>query len=181
MLDNGIQLLGEALFHNFRKFFAVNGTRALPAHALKILLCALHIRRIGALWNRTDFLDHVIDAVGIRHHNFIRGFLSEIAEFLQHFLGRAVIQPHIAVGIRKFQARKQNFSIDLILPVQKMRVARCNDRLSKFFPQSDDFPIQRAKPFVVRHFSLRNKKAVVADRLNFQIIIKFRNFFNFLL
>ena len=61
VLDDGLQLFGKALFHDFGQVVAVERTRALPAHALQVFLRTVHVRRVRALRDRADLLEHVAD------------------------------------------------------------------------------------------------------------------------
>ena len=53
-----------------------------------------------------------------------------------------------------------------------MRVAGGDDRLAELFAQRDNLAIEVTQPFIVRNLALGNQEAVVADRLNLQVVVK---------
>ena len=53
-----------------------------------------------------------------------------------------------------------------------MRVAGGNDRLAELFAQRDDPAVEIAQPLVVRDLALGDQEAVVADRLDLEVIVE---------
>ena len=180
VLDDRGQLLVQTLRNHVGERITVHRFCSLPANALEILLRAVHVRRKGSLREGTDIfvINPIGDHVGVLHDHLVRLFLAEIRKFLEHFLGRTVIEVNIAVGVGELLSRKQNLTVQLVRVVHEMRVTGCNDGNIQLFAQSHDLTVEVAKPLLAVDLTLGKQEAVIADRLNLKVIVELCDFLN---
>ena len=62
-----------------------------------------------------------------------------------------------------------------VLRVEEVHVARRADRNAQLLAQPDDFSVKVAKLFLVLRHALAQHKRIVADRLNFEVVVEPRN------
>ena len=173
---NRRQFLFKTSADDFGKRIAIKLLCSFPTHILKILFRAFHFRRVRALGNRADLFDHVVYLVCVGYNYFKRLLFAQIRKFLEHFLGGAVIKTYVAVGILKFKIRKKDLSSDLIFLIYKVRVTGSHNRLTVLLTKLDDLTVKLAQAFVVLDLSFCNKEPVVANGLNFKIVIEIDDF-----
>ena len=189
--DDGVQLFLQAVLHNLRKVVAVDLMRPVVADLRQHFV---RMRDDGRTLVRPDWrelLHHVRDPVGICDDNLVRLLLAQILELLQHLLCRAQIQRRLIVRLRILKIHiLQNPPVDLILRVQEMDVAGRTHGLAVLLSERDNptvvvFQILdglRLIPEISILVIFRNgQKHVVADRLDFQIVIEIHNPLQFLL
>ena len=189
--DDGVQLFLQAVLHNLRKVVAVDLMRPVVADLRQHFV---RMRDDGRTLVRPDWrelLHHVRDPVGICDDNLVRLLLAQILELLQHLLCRAQIQRRLIVRLRILKIHiLQNPPVDLILRVQEMDVAGRTHGLAVLLSERDNptvvvFQILDGLRLISEVSILvifRNgQKHVVADRLDFQIVIEIHNPLQFLL
>ena len=131
------------------------------------------MRRERSLRERAHIvINTACDVVCVGHDHLVSLLLSEIGKLVQHLARCAVIQPAVAVIIPEFHAGLQNLAVYLILRIHEVRVAGGNHRLAVLLAQCDHAPVQIAQSLIILDSALRDQEPVVADRLNFQIIIE---------
>ena len=172
MAANGIQLLLQALFHNFGQWIAIILFGAFPCGIAQLLLGTLDAGRVGAPGNGAQVVvDGHGDLVGIGDAD-LKGFLfGQIVKLLQHILGGAEIQRRLIVGILKAAARLQYGAVGGVLGVLKMHIARGNHRLVQLFAQANDRAVEILQLFHRIHRAVAQHEFVVAQRLHLKIII----------
>ena len=143
----------------------------LPAHILQILFRSLHFGRKGAFGNGADLFNGIGDFSCVGHHHFVGFFFAQVGKFLQHFLGRAQIQPGFSVRIGVFHTLLKDLPVNFILFLQKMHIAGGHHRLLQFLAQPADLPVHLHQLLVGGNLSLGDQKPVVAKRLDFEIVI----------
>ena len=124
--------------------------------------------------HRRDFLTHIGDLPCVPDHYLFRLVGAEILEFLQHFLRRAQVKGRLFITVLKSLSRHNNPAVHLILRVQKMNVAGSTDRFSELVSQFHDLLVNVDQILLRIHSALfiPEHKAVVAQRLNFQVVIE---------
>ena len=147
---------------------------ALPAGGFELLLCTGEVGLVSALWNGTDTLTHIGDAVRIFDYDLVGDLIAEVVELTEHFLGGAQVNGHGLVGVAEFHAGKENTAVDFILLVKEVGVAGGAYRLSKLFAKGVDLTVDVHKILIALDVALLiiDKETVVGDRLNFKIIVE---------
>ena len=101
-------------------------------------------------------------------------FLAQIRELLQHLAGGAEIEGIGLVGILIFLCRQQHMAVYLVLRLHEVDIPSGAYRLSKPLPQLHHPAVK--SPQVVQvpgnAFLVPKHKLVIAQRLDFQVIIK---------
>ena len=175
VLVDGAELALEPLLHDLRQGIAVNFFCALPADAVELLLRAVDERREHALRDGAHLLDEIRDPVGVRHHNLVCLLLAEIGKLLQHFRRGAEIERRLVVCVAVALAGHEDAAVIGILRVHEVHVARGDNRLAELFAQADDRAVEFTQLFLILDLAIADHKRVVADRLDLQVIVKFRD------
>ena len=174
--DNRAQFALQARLDLFRQRVAVHALGFLIAHAFQILRRIIHLRRIVFARYRTQRIAPVRNHIRIGDNYFHRAVCAQIRKFLQHFIGGFEVQRGLIVGVFKAHARHQDAAERLVLRLQEMHVTGCHTRLAQFIRNRQNLAVVIAQFFLVLCGAVGNHKLVVANRLNFQIIIEIRNF-----
>ena len=138
-------------------------------------------RRTLVRAHRREFLDHICNFSRIINDNLLCLRRAKILKLRQHFVRRMQIKGRLLVRIRKTLSCHNDPSVYLIPRIKEMHVTDCRHRLVKTLPELYDLPVYL--PDVLFTVYLGNPaaldhKAVVPDRLNFQIIIEIDDFRN---
>ena len=171
--DNRIQFPFQPLCDQFRHRITVNFLCTCPGNPLQILFRPSDAGRIGPFRNRTDIiLDHIGDLVGVGDNHLICFIGAKIGKLIQHLIGRAEIERRLIVGVLKFHTGQQDGAEDRVFRLHKMHVTGCNNWFIELFTNpKDGFIVFNQLIAVLRPAGL-NHKFIVAQRLDFQIIIK---------
>ena len=124
---------------------------------------------------QADFADPRGDLRRVVDDDFLCLRLAQIAEFLEHLLRRLEIQRRLIVRILKAVRRLNDRAEFSVLRVKEVHVARRADRNAQLLAQPDDFSVKVAKLFLVLRHALAQHKRIVADRLNFEVVVEPRN------
>ena len=124
---------------------------------------------------QADFADSRGDLRRVVDDDLLRLRLAQIAEFLEHLLRRLEIQRRLIVRILKAVRRLNDRAEFSVLWVEEVHVARRADRNAQLLAQPDDFSVKVAKLFLVLRHALAQHKRIVADRLNFEVVVEPRN------
>ena len=123
--------------------------------------------------DRRDLFDHIRHTVRIFNNDLVRLLLTEVGELGQHLLRRMQVErrlPFIFVTVTGLY----DASIDRILRIQEMNVARGDAHLMEFVGELHDLPVDL--PQVIVRFDpvelIPDKITVVPDRLHFQIVVE---------
>ena len=120
-------------------------------------------------------LNHIRDPVGVGDDHLLGLLAAQIGKFLQHFLRCVEKQGRLQIRVVKAFSRHDDPSVDLVRRVQKMHIAGGNHRLIKHFPQLYDLPVDFPQIVLclnIRPVLIPQHEGIVADRLNFQIVIE---------
>ena len=146
------------------------GVADFPEHFVRIR----DDRRAFVGPHRGQGLDGVRDPVGVGDDHLFRFPAAQILEFLQHFLGGAQKQGCLIVRVLEALAGHDDPAVNLVLRVQEMHIAGGNHRLVELLAQRHDPPV--VVPQILlglgRRLVVPQHEHVVADGLDFQIIIK---------
>ena len=177
MLYNRSKFFIKPRFYDFGNRLPVFLLGVFIADSLQILLRSVHMRCKRSLRKRADIaVDHVRDFIGVGNHHFLGTFFSEIGKFFKHLLSSSEIYSGILVCIGKFHPLEKNFTVNLIMLIEKMCVTGSNNRLSKLVSERDQFTVKLAQILVGGSPAARNQISVVTDRLNLYVVIIRRNF-----
>ena len=189
--DDGVQLLLQAVLHHLRKVVAVDLMCPVVADLRQHFIRVRDDGRTLVRPDRRELLHHVRNPVGVCDDDLVRLLLPQILELLQHLLRRAQIQRRLVVRLRILKIHiLKNPPVDLILRVQEMDVAGRTHGLAVLLSERDNptvvvFQILDGLRLISEVSILvifRNgQKHVVADRLDFQIVIEIHNPLQFLL
>ena len=139
-------------------------------------------RRIGFFivkeW--TQLIASVRNHIRSFNDDLKRLFLSQITEFLQHFLRCFEIERRLVYRIFEAFRGHDDRSEYGILRIEKMHVSRGCNRFPQFFADFDYMPVVIAECFNVFSNAFPYHKCVVSDGLDFKVIIPrsyFQQFF----
>ena len=175
--DNGAQFLFPPLGDNLRQRIAVPFLGGVPRHILNVVRRVgpeglEGILALGMLGEQPKLLHLIGDLPRIVNDHLVRLFLAQITEFLQHLVGSLKVQRRLIVAVLEAETRLNDRAIDGVVRVEEMHVARGYHRNAQLLAQPDNGAVQVAQALVVRHLPLPHQKGVVADGLNFQIIVE---------
>ena len=131
-----------------------------------------------ALRMRQEYVQiaHAIrDGVRRFDNHAARGFLAQICKFRKHIIGGSKVQRRLEIRILKALGGHQHRAEYAVRGFHEMHIARGAHGNVHFIAQPQNFSIQFAQTLVVRHRAFALQKFVIADRLDFQIIIEFRD------
>ena len=97
---------------------------------------------------------------------------SQVGKLVEHFLCGHEIQRRLHVCILEALHILYDCPENGILGIQKMHVAGGTDRDAQFLANLNDSAIEIAQLLLIIRFPLADQKGVIADRLNFKIIVK---------
>ena len=121
-------------------------------------------------------LAHAVgDGVGVFDDHLARLFLAQVAEFFQHLIGGAEIERRLVVRVLKALGGHQNGAIRAIPRLHEVYVASGDHGLVQLLAQPHDFAVEIAQRFLILGRAFLQHKGVVADGLDFQIIVKARD------
>ena len=144
----------------------------LPCVIAQLLLGAGDAGRVGALGDGAQVVvDGGGDFIGVGHHNFIRLFLRQVAEILQHIGRRAEVERCLIVGVLKAVAGLQDRAVDPVLRLLKVGVARSHDRLVQVLAQLYNGAVEVLDGFDRIHLPVADHELVVAEGLDLEIIV----------
>ncbi len=178
--EDGVELGVDALLHDGRRVLAVNAVHLVVHQLLELLGRVLDLGRKEVLGQQLDRLDHVGDGAGVGNDDLARRLLAQIRKLRQHLVGRAEIDRAVAVGVRKLFRRLQDFSVLLVLGVEEVDVAGRNDLSAQLPAQIQDRAVIVLQHGLVLDDAVFDEEAVVADRLDLQIVVKRRDLFQLL-
>ena len=173
------KLLLQAGFDDLGQVLAVEGTCLAIRHIADFLRSARNHRRIKFIGNGLELLDHLADLARIRHDRLVGGFFPQIIELGKHLLRRAQKERRLQFRILEALALHENRTVDGILGIEKMDVARRDEHFSKFLRQLRHLEIDAPQILVIldmREFVASHEELIVADGLNLKVVVKARNF-----
>ena len=155
-----------------RQVFSVDFLCSAPCYPLQFLLRTVDVRRVYAFRNWAYLLNHIGYSVCVLDYNFKSLFFAQIAEFLKHFLGGAEIQRQAVIGVFKALSGKQDFAVDFIRRVNKMRITGGADRYVQHFAEADDCTVEFAQLLFILCHPVAQQEKIVGNRLYFKKIVK---------
>ena len=185
MPNDGLELLFQAVFDDFRQVLAIHILRAAVGHRADFFIRERNLRRIQDFLarERHEALDAVRDFARVRHDGLIGEFRPEIVELREHLLRRAQIERRLELSIIKALALHEDSAIDAVLGIEEMDVAGRDKRFSELLCELGDLEINGAQVVVrldVREIVAAFQEVIVVNRLDFEIVIERRNLFELL-
>ena len=175
--NNGIQFLFQTGRYLDRQIFPVNLVSAVITNIAQILLGIFDDRRAFIGIDRRDLLDHIRDLVRILDDDLLCFCRSQIFKFRQHLLGCPKIKRRLVVRIAEPFSRHDDPAVHLVSRIQKMYVARRNDRFFELFSQFHNLTVDIFQIFLtvhIRNLFALDHKVVVSKRLDLIIIVEIR-------
>ncbi len=178
--QDGRKFLDEPVLDDLRQGIAVNLMGFFIAHAFQCFRRAGNLREVQRfLRHGAHVSDHVVDLVGIGNDDLPGPFFAEVGEFFQHFVGRAQVQVGLELGVLKALAGHEDFPVYLIFRVEEVGVARRDGHLAQLVADAQDRAVDVPQAFIVGDVALADEKAVVRQRLDFQIVVVIGNLLQF--
>ena len=180
VLDDGGKLPVQAFFHQFRHRIAVDLLCLGGGDVHQILLRTVDGGGESAVGERLDFLNLIGNGIGVGDHDLVRLFLAEIGELLQHLLCGAQIQGWLELCIIVSLPCLQDLTVDGIFLVHEVHVAGGTDRNPQLVAQRHNAPVIIPKCLHIGSGAIADHEGVVANGLDFQIVVKLRQLHQFL-
>ena len=175
--DNGLELFFQTLEHNLGQRIAVKLLGGIPCHVLDVVCSILPhglegILILGMLREEPERFHHVCNFVRVVNDDLVAFLGPKIAEFLQHLIGRLEVERRLIVAVFKPHAGLNNGTVDGVVRIHEMDVAGGDNRDAQFFAQAHDLPVQVPERILIGHLPLADEKGIVADGLDFEVIIE---------
>ncbi len=172
MLCDGFQFPVQAFFQDFRKGVPVQPVGFFPAAVNKLLFRPVDFRRVFTPGDRPyPLIYHIRDFTGVFHHHFVCP-VSQIGKFLKHFGSGFEIHPGFPYGIGVFLTVFQYLAVDFLIFFHKVNVAGGNAGLFLLVGDFKNPPVYPFKFLFSVNPAFLDKKAVVAFRHYFKIVVK---------
>ena len=150
-----------------------------PHQPVQIFLGVFQSGREQLRRQQLEGLDLIRHQTGVGDHHLVGLFLPQILKFLQHFLSGLEVDRQGLVGIRELLGRQQDVPVHLVLRLPEMDVAGGADRLVQFLSQPDDGAVELPQILLAPGVAVAEHESVVAQGLNFQIVVKGRDALQF--
>ena len=175
--DDGVQLTVEPRLHLLGERVAIDALGLVVAHIAQVVLAAVDVRRIVLARHRTDDVAHIRYHVGVLDYDLVGAVLAEIGEFLQHFVRGLEVERRLIVRVRKALTGHQDAAERLVLRFEEVNVAGRAARLAELVRKAQNIAVPVAQLLLVLREPLRNHEVVVADGLDFEVVVELREAF----
>ena len=175
LAQNAAQFNIQPVHDQRRRVLSVQPVDLLPHQTVQILLRVLQPGRKQLLRQQLKGLHLVRNQARIGNDHLIGLLLPQIRKLLQHLGGGLKVNRKRFVGIRKFFRGKKDMAIHLVLRVQKVDVSGGTDGFTQLLTQADDGSVKLLQVLLAAGVAISQHKAVVAQGLNLQIVVKIRN------
>ena len=179
MFNNGTHFMLQTGINYFRQYITINSMSFFIANCFYSLFSPLDPGRIKAIDNRFDSLDAIIYRPGVFYDHPAGSFFTQIGKLRQHFIGGSKIKGGLGFCIIITLTSLDNDTENLMMGFQKVYITGSNNRFIKIFSQFNDQTIVVFQCFQVSCPSIINKKLIVGQGLDLQIIIKRRYLLQF--
>ena len=143
-----------------------------PDQAVQILLGIFQPGREQLRRQQLEGLDLIRHQTGVGDHHLVGLFLPQILKFLQHFLSGLEVDRQRLVGIRELLGRQQDMPVHFVLRLPEMDVTGGADGFPQFLTEADDDAVEFPQVLLASCLAVAEHEGVVAQGLNFQIVIK---------
>lgn len=164
----------DARFYDLRRIFTVNIGHFAVDKIAQVTRRVFYLRWEQILGQKLDIIDHIGNGTRIFDNDLVRDLVAEIVKLLEHLIGRAEEDRAAAVGIGEFLCRLKYLAVLLVLGIEKMHVACGDDRLIELTADIEYAAVIVLQNAYVADNAVVNKESVIAERLNFKIIVKRR-------
>ena len=166
--------------HDLRQGIAVQLLSPTPGPVLDVVrrvgpVGLEGVLALGMLGEQAKLFHLIGDQLGVVNHDLVAFFRAQIGELIQHFLRGLEIQGRLVVAVLEAQTGLNDGAVDGILGVQEVDVAGSDHRLAQLLAQRHDAPVEVPQLLLAFRQSLPEHEGVIADRLNFQIIVEGRD------
>ena len=174
--DNGLELLFDAGYDDLRQLLAVHLLRASPGHVLDIVRRVLPqglegVLALGVDGEELQFFDLVGDLFRVVDDHLMALFRAEVAEFLQHLVGGLEVQGRLIVRVLKAHAGLDDGAVFRVMGVEEVHVAGGHDGDAQLIAELHDDAVEVAQGFLIRETALAHHEIVVADGLDFEVVV----------
>ena len=143
-----------------------------PHQPVQILLGVFQSGREQFRRQQLEGLDLIRHQTGVGDHHLVGLFLPQILKFLQHFLSGLEVDRQGLVGIRELLGRQQDMPVHFVLRLPEMDVTGGADGFSQLLAEADDDAVEFPQVLLASCLAVAEHEGVVAQGLNFQIVIK---------
>ena len=143
-----------------------------PDQTVQILLGIFQPGREQLRRQQLEGLDLIRHQTGVGDHHLVGLFLPQILKFLQHFLSGLEVDRQGLVGIRELLGRQQDMPVHLVLRLPEMDVTGGADGFSQLLAEADDDTVEFPQVLLAPCLAVAEHEGVVAQGLNFQIVVK---------
>ena len=151
---------------------AVVARSVLPGIVTQFLLGAGDAGRVGALGDGAQVvIDGGGDLVGVGDGELVGFLFGQVAEVLEHFLRRVVVQRRLVVGVLKAVAGLQHRAVDPVLGFLEMRVAGGDDGLVQVSPSWMTVRVEVFDRLEGVDLAAAHHELVVAQGLDFEVVV----------
>ena len=142
VLDDGIQLPLQALFHHGRQIGTIDLMGSVIADSGQGLVTVFNDGGTLVRPHGRNAFAHIRDHIGVFHHDLVGLVTAQVRELLQHLLCRMKIQRRLLIRILEALARHDDTAVDLVLGVQEMHITGGHHRLVELFAQLHDSGVE---------------------------------------
>ena len=174
MVKDRRKLRVNAGFDDLGRVFAVDLCHLAVDEVAQITRGVFDFRRIQILRQKLYIVDHIRNCTRIFNYDLARRLITEIIELLEHLVGRAEEYRAAAVGVGEFLRRLEYLAVLLVLGIEKMHVACGDNGLTQLTADLEYAAVIVLQNGDIADNAVIDKKAVIAQGLNFKIIVKRR-------
>ena len=171
MVKDRVELNVDALLHYLRRVLAVDAVHLGIDEILEVLRRVLYLWR-EQLLQQLYRLDLIGDGAGVRDDDFLCGLLAEVGKLRKHLIRRAEVYGAAAVGVGELLCRLEYLAVLLVLGVEEVDVGRGDDGLAELAAKLKDSAVIVLQHLDVTDCAVIDEEAVIADGLNFKIVIE---------
>ena len=143
-----------------------------PDQTVQVLLRIFQPGREQLCRQQLEGFDLVRHQTGVGDHHLVGLFLPQILKFLQHFLSGLEVDRQGLVGIRELLGRQQDMPVHLVLRLPEMDVTGGADGFPQLLAEADDDTVEFPQVLLASCLAVAEHEGVVAQGLNFQIVVK---------
>ena len=181
VVQNGIQFCIYSFLYKGWRRLAIDAVHLGVDQVFEFLSGVFNFRREEFFRQQFNLLDLIRDSPGVGHNDLISGLFSQILELLEHLICCTEENRAGSVGVRKLFRRLQNTTVLFILGIQKMNVRRGDNRFAERASYIQYSPVKVLKDFDGTDSPVIYQKCIVADRLDFKVVVKRSNLSNCLI
>ena len=170
--EDGVKLRIDTLLHDARRIFAVDAVHFAVDKVAELFGGIFDFRGEQLLRKKLYLLHHVRDGAGIGDDDLLRRLLAEIGKLRQHLLGISEVDGAASVRVAELLCCLKNMAVLLVLGVEEVYVRGGDDGLIELSAKRKDRAVIVLEDGHVLDDAVIHQKAVIADGLDFKIVIE---------